>query len=261
MDARGTLELINLHKKFRVNGDATPILDNINLTVKPGEFVSIIGPSGCGKTTLLRLIIGLENSFDGEILLDGKRIKGPGLDRGVVFQDHRLLPWLTVERNVGLGLEGNGKGNGKNSQVVQAHLELVGLKGFEKAYPGQLSGGMAQRAAIARSLVNRPELLLLDEPLGALDALTRMYMQQELEKIWQREEGVTMIMITHDVEEAVYLSDKVVIMSSRPGTIKRIIPVDLPRPRDRAAYDFMKLKDEILEEFHLHAEKVFSYAI
>lgn len=261
MDARGTLELVNLNKKFKVNGDATPILENINLTVKPGEFVTIIGPSGCGKTTLLRLITGLENSHEGDILLDGKRIKGPGLDRGVVFQDHRLLPWLTVERNVGLGLEGKGNGNGKSSQIVQEHLELVGLKGFEKAYPAQLSGGMAQRAAIARSLVNRPELLLLDEPLGALDALTRMYMQKELEKIWQREAGVTMIMITHDVEEAVYLSDKVVIMSSRPGTIKKIIPVDLPRPRDRAAYDFMKLKDEILAEFHLHAEKVFSYAI
>jgi sulfonate transport system ATP-binding protein len=266
METQGSLQIQNLNKKFRVNGYATPVLENINLTVKPGEFITIIGPSGCGKTTLLRLIIGLENSYQGDIFLDGKRITGPGLDRGVVFQDHRLLPWLTVERNVGLGLEGKRYSNasGKNSnrdQIVQEHLELVGLKGFEKAYPGQLSGGMAQRAAIARALVNRPEILLLDEPLGALDALTRLYMQLELEKIWQREEKVTMIMITHDVEEAVYLSDKVVIMSSRPGTIKKIIPVNLARPRDRAAYDFMKLKEEILEEFHLHAEKVFSYAI
>ncbi len=261
MNQRGTLDIVNLNKTFNVNGERIPVLENINLKVKQGQFVSIIGPSGCGKTTLLRLVIGLENSCDGDILLDGKRIKGPGLDRGVVFQDHRLLPWLTVERNVGLGLEGKRKGKGMNRQIVQAHLELVGLQGFEKVYPSQLSGGMAQRAAIARALVNQPELLLLDEPLGALDALTRMYMQLELEKIWQREAEVTMIMITHDVEEAVYLSDKVVIMSSRPGTIKKIIPVELPRPRDRASYDFMKLKEEILEEFQLHAEKVFSYAI
>jgi ABC-type nitrate/sulfonate/bicarbonate transport system ATPase subunit len=261
MEHTGTLEINNLNKRFKVNGDATPVLENINLTVKPGEFISIIGPSGCGKTTLLRLIIGLENSYEGEILLDGKRITGPGLNRGVVFQDHRLLPWLSVERNVGLGLEGKRNGNGNRKQIVQEHLELVGLQGFEKVHPNQLSGGMAQRAAIARALVNQPEILLLDEPLGALDALTRMYMQQELEKIWQRGKHVTMIMITHDVEEAVYLSDKVVIMSSRPGTIKKIIPVELARPRVRADYDFMKLKEEILEEFHLHAEKVFSYAI
>jgi ABC-type nitrate/sulfonate/bicarbonate transport system ATPase subunit len=263
MEQIGTLEIKNLNKRFNVNGDATKVLDDINLNVKPGEFVSIIGPSGCGKTTLLRLIIGLENSYEGDILLDGKRIKGPGLNRGVVFQEHRLLPWLTVERNVGLGLEGkrNGNGNGNRKQIVQEHLELVGLHGFEKALPNQLSGGMAQRAAIARALVNQPEILLLDEPLGALDALTRMYMQQELEKIWQREKAITMIMITHDVEEAVYLSDKVVIMSSRPGTIKKIIPIPLARPRDRAAYDFVKLKEEILEEFQLHAEKYFSYAI
>jgi ABC-type nitrate/sulfonate/bicarbonate transport system ATPase subunit len=261
MEQIGTLEIKNLNKRFKVNGDATPVLDNINLNVKAGEFVSIIGPSGCGKTTLLRLIIGLENSYEGDILLDGKRIKGPGLNRGVVFQDHRLLPWLTIERNVGLGLEGKRNGNGDRKQIVQEHLELVGLQGFEKSHPSQLSGGMAQRAAIARALVNQPEILLLDEPLGALDALTRMYMQQELEKIWQREKKVTMIMITHDVEEAVYLSDKVVIMSSRPGTIKRIIPIPLARPRDRASYDFVRLKEEILEEFQLHAEKYFSYAI
>ncbi|HEX9080542.1 MAG TPA: ABC transporter ATP-binding protein [Desulfuromonadaceae bacterium] len=260
----GTLEVINLHKRFRVNGEARPVLENVNLTVRPGEFISLIGPSGCGKTTFLRLIIGLETAYEGDILLDGKRIEGPGLDRGVVFQDHRLLPWLTVERNVGIGLEG--KRNGRNSdhdrkRIVREHLELVGLKGFEKAYPGQLSGGMAQRAAIARALVNRPEILLLDEPLGALDALTRMHMQVELEKIWTQEARVTMIMVTHDVEEAVYLSDKVAIMSGRPGSFRKTISIPLARPRDRTSYDFMKLKEDILEEFQLHAKNVFSYAI
>jgi len=261
MEKSGTLEILNVTKKFKVNGDATPVLEDINLTVKPGEFISIIGPSGCGKTTLLRLIIGLESNYEGNILLDGKRLNGPDRRRGVVFQDHRLLPWLSVERNIGLGLEGNRKVNGDRKKVVQEHLELVGLQGFEKAYPAQLSGGMAQRAAIARALVNRPEILLLDEPLGALDALTRMYMQQELEKIWQQEGGITMIMITHDVEEAIYLSDKVVIMSSRPGGIRKIVPVPLARPRDRASYDFVRLKEEILKEFQLHAESGFSYAI
>ncbi len=260
----GMLEVINLHKRFKVNGETRPVLENVNLTVRSGEFISLIGPSGCGKTTFLRLIIGLETAYEGDILLDGKRIEGPGLDRGVVFQDHRLLPWLTVERNVGIGLEG--KRNGRNSdrdrkRIVQEHLELVGLKGFEKAYPGQLSGGMAQRAAIARALVNRPEILLLDEPLGALDALTRMHMQVELEKIRTQEARVTMIMVTHDVEEAVYLSDKVAIMSGRPGSFKKTISIPLARPRDRTSYDFMKLKEDILEEFQLHAKNAFSYAI
>jgi ABC-type nitrate/sulfonate/bicarbonate transport system ATPase subunit len=176
----------------------------------------------------------------------------------VVFQDHRLLPWLTIEKNVGLGLK-NAKSD-ESRQTIQEHLELVGLKGFEKHYPHQLSGGMSQRAAIARALVNRPEILLLDEPLGALDALTRMYMHQELERIWNKE-GITMIMITHDVEEAIVLSDKIVVMSSRPGTIKKIIPVSLARPRDRASYDFVRIKEEVLAEFHLHTEHPFSYSI
>jgi ABC-type nitrate/sulfonate/bicarbonate transport system ATPase subunit len=163
----------------------------------------------------------------------------------VVFQDHRLLPWLTVEKNVSLGLKDAKKPEARQS--VQEHIELVGLKGFEKHYPHQLSGGMSQRAAIARALVNRPEILLLDEPLGALDALTRMYMHQELERIWK--------------QEAIFLSDKIVVMSSRPGTIKKIIPVPLARPRDRASYDFVKIKEEVLDEFQLHTAHPFSYTI
>jgi ABC-type nitrate/sulfonate/bicarbonate transport system ATPase subunit len=190
--------------------------------------------------------------------LDGRKLNGPDLNRGVVFQDHRLLPWLTIERNVGLGLK-NAK-SPESREAIQQHIELVGLKGFEKSYPHQLSGGMSQRAAIARALVNRPRILMLDEPLGALDALTRMYMHQELERIW-KEEGITMMMVTHDVDEAIYLSDKIVVMSSRPGTIKKIIPVPLARPRDRASYDFVKIKDEVLREFHLHTEHPFNYTI
>jgi ABC-type nitrate/sulfonate/bicarbonate transport system ATPase subunit len=168
------------------------------------------------------------------------------------------MPWLTVEENVGFGL--NGRKSIDRKKIIQEHIDLVGLKGFEKTYPYQLSGGMAQRVAIARALVNRPEILLLDEPLGALDALTRMYMQQELEKIWERE-GIAMIMVTHDIEEAIYLGDKVVIISCRPGKIKRIIPVPLPRPRDRDSSEFIRIKEEVFKEFHLQAEHLFSYTI
>jgi ABC-type nitrate/sulfonate/bicarbonate transport system ATPase subunit len=258
MEKQGTLHVKNLVKRFKGRGEDLLALDNINLSVEPGEFISIIGASGCGKTTFLRLVVGLESDYEGDILLDGRKLNGPDLNRGVVFQDHRLLPWLTIEKNVGLGLKETK--SPESRKTIQEHIELVGLQGFEKNYPHQLSGGMSQRAAIARALVNRPEILLLDEPLGALDALTRMYMHQELERIW-RQEGITMIMITHDVDEAIYLSDKIAIMSSRPGTIKKIIPVPLARPRERASYDFVKIKEQVLEEFHLHTEHPFSYTI
>lgn len=255
---QGTLKVSNLAKRFTTPKQEIQVLNDINLDVAPGEFISIVGQSGCGKTTFLRLVVGLESEYEGEILLDGRKLNGPDLNRGVVFQDHRLLPWLTIEKNVGLGLKKSRNGDGRNT--VQEHLELVGLKGFEKSYPHHLSGGMSQRAAIARALVNRPRILLLDEPLGALDALTRMYMHQELERIWEQE-GISMIMVTHDVDEAIYLSDKIVIMSSRPGTIKRIIPVDLARPRDRAGFDFIRIREEVLREFHLHTEHPFNYSI
>lgn len=258
MEKLGTLRVENLNKKFQVENREISVLEDINLTVSPGEFVSIVGTSGCGKSTLLRLIVGLGDEYQGNIFLDGKRIDGPSVNRGIVFQEPRLLPWLTVEENVGFGLDGK-KGIDRK-KIIQEHINLVGLKGFEKVYPYKLSGGMAQRAAIARSLVNRPEILLLDEPLGALDALTRMYMQDELEKIWKKEE-IAMIMVTHDIEEAIYLGDKVIIISCRPGKIKRTIPVPLSRPRDRDSLDFIRIKEEVLKEFHLQAEQYFSYAI
>ena len=258
MEKLGTLKVNNLNKGFASRNKQVQVLEDVNLTVQPGEFISIVGQSGCGKTTFLRLVVGLESDYQGDILLDGKRLNGPDLNRGVVFQDHRLLPWLTVEKNVGMGLKKSGSAEAR--RTVQEHIELVGLKGYEKHYPHQLSGGMSQRAAIARALVNRPEILMLDEPLGALDALTRMYMHQELERIWNRE-GITMIMVTHDVDEAIYLSDRIVIMSSRPGTIKKIVPVPLARPRDRAGFDFLRIKEEVLEEFNLHTEQLFSYSI
>jgi sulfonate transport system ATP-binding protein len=247
----GTLAIEGLYKNYQVKGETLPVLQDINLSIAPGEFVSIVGTSGCGKSTLLRLIIGLEEGYDGQIALDGQRVKGTSLQRGIVFQEHRLFPWLTVEENIGLGLLNSDLTEGQRRQAVREHIALVGLQGFEKAYPYQLSGGMSQRVAIARALVNRPEILLLDEPFGALDAMTRAHLQQELKRIWQSE-GITMILVTHDVEEAVYLGDRVVVMEPRPGRIRRTIPVDLPHPRDRARYAFAQVKDRVLAEFAEH---------
>jgi sulfonate transport system ATP-binding protein len=248
MSQAGTLSINELSKQYEVKGKPLAVLDNINLTVSPGEFVSIVGSSGCGKSTLLRLIIGLEQDYAGSILLDGAPITGTSLDRGIVFQEHRLFPWLNVEQNIGLGLQNARLSDAGKREAIQAHVDLVGLKGFEKAFPYQLSGGMSQRVAIARALVNKPEILLLDEPFGALDALTRAHLQQELHRIWQRE-GITMILVTHDVEEAVYLGDRVVVMEPRPGRIRRIVPVGLAHPRDRGAYGFARIKEDVLREF------------
>lgn len=244
----GTLSINKLNKQYSVKGCALSILENISLSISPGEFVSIVGTSGCGKSTLLRLIIGLENDYQGSILLDGTQIAGTSLERGIVFQEHRLFPWLTVEQNVGLALANSSLSPAEKRRSIQEHIELVGLVGFEKAYPYQLSGGMSQRVAIARGLVNRPEILLLDEPFGALDAMTKYKLQNELQHIWQAE-GITMILVTHDVEEAVYLGDRVVVMEPRPGRIRRIVPVPLERPRNRTSLEFVRIKEEILAEF------------
>ena len=223
------------------------VLNDIDLTIAPGEFVSIVGPSGCGKSTLLRLIVGLDEDYQGEILLDGERIVSTSLDRGIVFQDHRLLPWMTVEENVALALKNTALSAARRREIVTEHLELVRLQGFEKAYPRQLSGGMAQRAAIARALVNRPKVLLLDEPLGALDALTRLHLQRELQRIWIQHR-TTVLMVTHDVEEAVYLSNRVVVMDANPGRIRRVVSVPLAHPRERDSQALRRIKDEILAD-------------
>lgn len=243
----GALSIRSLYKQFRIEGKPLPVLSNINLDIAPGEFVSIVGRSGCGKSTLLRLVVGLDAEYDGRIELDGEQIRATSLDRGIVFQEHSLLPWMTVEQNVAFALLNHRLPEAEKKRRVSEHLELVGLKGFEKAWPRQLSGGMAQRAAIARALVNEPKILLLDEPFGALDALTRVHLQNELQRIWLRHRS-TMIMVTHDVEEAVYLSDRVVIMEPRPGRIKRIVQIPLSHPRDRASHLLQDLKEEILSD-------------
>lgn len=256
--AASNLVIEGLNKRYPVKNGEVTALQGIDLSIREGEFVSIVGSSGCGKSTLLRIISGLENGYSGEVKIGGKKIGGPGLDRGMVFQEHRLIPWLTVEENVAFGL--NGLENGKRESVVRDHLELVGLAAFNKALPHQLSGGMSQRVAIARALVNNPQLLLLDEPFGALDALTRIQLQQEILRIWEVER-TTMVLVTHDIDEAIFLGDRVVVMSSQPGTIKNIVPVQLPRPRDRSSYDFVQIRKEIYAEFFAEAERTFAYAI
>lgn len=245
MSTPGSLVVDRVSKTFFLDGSPVPVLDRLSLTVEPGEFVSIVGASGCGKSTLLRLLVGLDPEFDGEIRLDGRPVRGVGLERGIVFQDHRLLPWLTVAENVDLALDPGAVDTAARRGLVAEHLALVGLAGFEDAFPRQLSGGMAQRAAIARSLVNRPAVLFLDEPLGALDALTRLRLQDELLRIWQAE-GTTMVLVTHDVDEALYLSDRVVVVGARPGRIVEIVPVELPRPRRHADHAFVDLRARLL---------------
>lgn len=250
MTQLGTLSLRQLGKRYPVKGGEFKVFEKVDIDIRAGEFVSIVGSSGCGKSTLLRLIIGLDGSFDGQILLDGTPVRGTSLNRGIVFQEHRLFPWLTVEQNIAIGLENADLPKEKKRQLVREHIELVGLSDFASAYPHQISGGMSQRVAIARGLVNRPEILLLDEPFGALDALTRSRLQEELQRIWEQE-GITMILVTHDVEEAVYLGDRVVVMEPKPGRIKRIIDVPLKRPRERSSAAFVKIKDDVLRDFEV----------
>ncbi|MDY7066303.1 Aliphatic sulfonates import ATP-binding protein SsuB [Pseudomonas extremaustralis] len=247
----GALQIRGLNKAYRIEGRSLPVLQNIHLDVSPGEFVSIVGASGCGKSTLLRLIVGLEAEYEGDILLDGKRIAATSLERGIVFQDHRLFPWMTVSQNIALALKNHALSQAEKDRQVAEHIALVNLSGFENAYPHQLSGGMAQRAAIARALINKPKVLLLDEPLGALDALTRVHLQRELQRIWVQQR-CTVIMVTHDIEEALYLGDRVIVMDAHPGRIKHQIQVDLPHPRDRSSSVLQGYKEQLLEELVGH---------
>ncbi|PJI47900.1 MAG: ABC transporter ATP-binding protein [Pseudomonas sp.] len=234
-------------KSFPVDGRELQAIERFDLEIADGEFIAIVGASGCGKSTLLRLLVGLDREFQGEIRIDGAPIDGIGGERGIVFQEHRLFPWLSVEQNVALGLVNEPLSETGKAAKVAEYLQLVGLTAFARAYPHQLSGGMAQRVAIARGLVASPRILLLDEPFGALDALTRQQLQEELLRIRQRER-ITTVLVTHDVEEALFLADRVVVMAPRPGRIKRIVEVPLAHPRERGGYDFLRQREALLHE-------------
>jgi ABC-type nitrate/sulfonate/bicarbonate transport system ATPase subunit len=243
--SRSGVDITWVSKSFTLNGARIEVLRDVSLSVRRGSFVSLVGPSGCGKSTLLRLIAGLETADAGEISVADRKVRRPGLDRGMVFQDHRLFPWLTVERNILLSLRNAPYGDAKKRGIVRDLIALVGLTGFEHAHPHQLSGGMSQRAAIARALAPRPDILLLDEPFGALDQLTRARLQNEFLRIW-RHEGTTMLMVTHDVEEALFLSDQVVVIDQRPGRVRATIDVPFEKPRQRSDPAFVALKERIL---------------
>lgn len=243
----GRLKVNNVTRRFiKDENDFVLALDNVSLEVADKEFVCFIGPSGCGKTTLLRIVAGLDKPDEGEIILDGKKIENPGHDRGMVFQEYSLFPWKTVIDNIIFGPQMSGIKKKDALKDAEKYLELVGLQQFRDSYPFELSGGMKQRVAIARALANEPSVLLMDEPFGALDAQTRNILQQELLGIWQKKH-ITVLFVTHSVDEAVFLADKIVLMSARPGKIKEIINIDLPRPRGRTSLEANVLRDRILK--------------
>ncbi len=235
-----------LTRRFSTADGMLTALSDVSFTVEKGEMICIVGASGCGKSTLLRAVAGLDPEHEGSVLIGGRPIVRPEKAIGIVFQEHRLFPWLTVEKNIGFAL--NGVSKEERAERVAQYIRLVGLEGFEKSLPAQLSGGMAQRAGIARALVNEPPVLLLDEPFGALDAFTKITLQDELKRI-QKESRTTMLMVTHDIDEAVYLSDRVIILSSRPGRLRAIIPVELPEPRSRNSMEFLETRRRIYARF------------
>ncbi|WP_050404243.1 ABC transporter ATP-binding protein [Bradyrhizobium embrapense] len=245
------LDIEGVSHAFDIDGTTLPVLDNVSLSIAPGEFVALLGPSGCGKSTLLRLVAGLEKPRSGSLREDDARISGPHPSRVVVFQDPTLFPWRSVWDNVALGLEAQGILKAQRHRV-DAVIELVGLSSFRNAYPHQLSGGMAQRVALARALVNDPKILVLDEPLGKLDSLTRIAMQAELVALWQRK-GFTTLLVTHDVEEALVLANRVIVLSDRPARIKADIAVARPYPRHRGDPYLADLRKQILGLLGLEA--------
>ena len=246
------LKVNNLQKIFPAankNGKELTALKDINLEVKESEFVVMVGPSGCGKSTLINIIGGLEEATEGEVLIEGKPVTAPGADRGMVFQGYSLFPWLTVQKNVEFGLKMKKVAKAERERIAKEYIQLVGLSGFENALPKQLSGGMKQRVAIARTLANSPEILLMDEPFGALDAQTRMVMQELLAKI-SRETKNTILFITHDIDEAILLADRIYVMSRRPGTIREILEVQMSGERSHEMLvtpEFLQMKRKIMD--------------
>ena len=243
------LRVENLNKTFESKKGNVTALENINFTVEPSEFVVIVGPSGCGKSTLINIIGGLEERTSGSVLIEGREVSGPGADRGMVFQGYSLFPWLNVQKNVEFGLKMKGISKGERQKIAAEYIKMVGLEAFCNAMPDELSGGMKQRVAIARTLANQPEILLMDEPFGALDAQTRVIMQESLADISEKT-GSTILFITHDIDEAILLGDRILVMSKRPGRIREEITVDLTCARDHSALTdpgFLRIKKQIMD--------------
>ena len=250
-----TLKLEDVSKSFaKIETDeVTHALTSVTTTMESGEFISMVGPSGCGKSTMLRLVAGLIKPTTGKLTVNGEEIGEPGPDRGMMFQKATLFPWLTVYDNIAFSLRMQGKLKG-NEDKVEKMIEIIGLQNFRQDYPGQLSGGMAQRVALVRCLINEPEILLLDEPLGALDAFTRMNMQDEILKIWQEKQQLA-LMVTHDVDEAIYMGTRVLVMDAHPGRVIADIKIDLPFPRDRSSREFVEYRNDILNKLHFAGKK------
>jgi NitT/TauT family transport system ATP-binding protein len=243
------IDVRGLSKTFRsLTGEAVEAIHDLSLSVGDKQFVSLVGPSGCGKSTLLYIVAGFIEPTAGEVRVDERPVRGPGPDRGIVFQEYALFPWRTVEANIRYGLEEKGVPRDEADRTVATYLRLMGLRGFERRYPRELSGGMKQRVALARTLAYDPDVLLMDEPFGALDAQTRELQQDQLLAVW-KERKKTVLFVTHSVEEAVYLSERVIVMSARPGRIKRVVDVDLDRSRDReevvTSSDFARLRNRV----------------
>ena len=251
--AAASVALDGVGKTYDADGDGDPVraLDDVSFSVADGEFVCLVGPSGCGKTTLFRVVAGLTEATDGRVLLDGTEVTAPTTDMGVVFQEYHLLPWLTVEENVGFGLERSDRPAAERDRRVDEMLDLVGLTEFRDAYPKSLSGGMKQRVAIARALAVDPDLLLMDEPFGAVDAQTREMLQRELLDVWAST-GKTVLFVTHDVAEAVTLADRVVVMAAEPGRVREVVDVDVERPRERGDAAFAEYVGRVRELIGAH---------
>ena len=250
----------NAGKTFGNAANAFSAFQNVNLEVEKGEFLCLLGPSGCGKSTLLNAIAGFDLVTEGSIKIDGQEVRGPSTKYVTIFQNYGLLPWRTVERNIELGLEAQEPDKTKRKEIVRKYLEMVKLEDFAKAFPSQLSGGMKQRVAIARALAVDPDILFLDEPLGALDAITRMKLQDDILDICKQEKK-TMIFVTHDIEEAVYLADRIVVMTPNPGQVKAVVKVPLHHFRDRTSGDFLQVRDHIFDLLHMKTEALIEYNI
>lgn len=249
------LKLENIYQSYVVNKNVIDAVSNVSLDVYDNEFVVILGPGQCGKSVLLNIIGGLEKPVEGNKYLDGEKFVGSDNRISMVFQKLALMPWKTVMGNVEFGLRMSGMEKKKRHEISQKYIDLVGLKGFEKSYPNQLSGGMKQRVGIARAYANNPEILLMDEPFGQLDAQTRLVMQEEIQRIWQQEKR-TIVFVTNNIEEAIYLGDRIILLSNRPATIKEIYDINLPRPRDTISQEFLKIRKEISDNTDLALTEV-----